>query len=379
MTQIVPICICAGEESGDTLGAELIDALSQQDSVKYQISAMGGAKMRAAGAEIIVDSTNMGIVGIVEVIKHAGSVIRCMRTIKQHLRDKKPKCIILIDYPGMNLRFAKYAHDLGIKVLFYVSPQIWAWKRGRIKQMQRNIDHIAVLLPFEEKIYKQAGIPVTFVGHPLIASSKPRRDKEQCYQELNLDANKQTIAILPGSRQQEIQRLMPEIISSVNKLNNRIQNLQFILIKANSINESDLQIDRQVIKVTSDLQAALSIADTAICTSGTATLEVALYSVPLVIIYKLSAITYLLAKILVKVKFIGLCNIVAESEIAQELVQHDANADKISKEVDRLLNDKQYRADKLDALEKLRHNLNNGGGSAAVAEIVNHLTSNSGQ
>jgi lipid-A-disaccharide synthase len=243
--------------------------------------------------------------------------------------------------------------------------------------MQRNIDHIAVLLPFEEKIYQQAGIPVTFVGHPLITSTKPRSDKDQCYQELKLDANKKTIAILPGSRQQEIQRLLPEIICSVNKLNSKLKNLQFILIKANSIDESDLQIDEKVINVSSDLQAVLSIADAAICTSGTATLEVALYSVPLVIIYKLSAITYLIAKIFVKVKFIGLCNIIAESEIAQELIQHAANANNISKEIDRLLNDKQYRADKLSALEKLHRNLNNGGGSAAVAEIVNHLTSDS--
>lgn len=366
------IFIAAGEASGDTLGAALIEQLNHSPTKDYQICAMGGSKMRHAGATIIVDSTKMGIVGFWEIVKHIAVIIKAMRRIKRYIRENKPQCCVFIDYPGMNLRLAKYGRQHNCKVLYYVSPQVWAWRQGRLKGMRKNINHMAVLFPFEEKFYKQAGIPVTFVGHPLVKASEPYSDKDACYKKLKLDPSRPVLALLPGSRNQEINRLLPVILNSVKLLQQHQPDLQYVMVRADSIAQTDLGTDLPI-TITDDLKTTLSISQAAICTSGTVTLEVALFKVPLLIIYKISFLTYIIGRMVIKLKHIGLCNLVTDQVVSKEFIQSAATAHNISEEAIRLLNNKQYRQQTLTRLEQLRDTLSKSSNNKTVAQLVEKL------
>lgn len=365
------ILIVAGEASGDLLGAHLAKALlARQPTIK--LIGMGGAQMHAAGVEILIDAHKLAVVGVWEVLKHLGDILSAMRTLKKLFNTNPPDLVIFIDYPGLNLRMAKHAKRAGIKVLYYVSPQIWAWRYGRIKKIKRYVDRMAVLLAFEEKLYQKENMPVSFVGHPLVDIATPTLARTAVAAQFQLDTHKPIIALFPGSRHSEISRLMPVMMSTVKLIKQQIPDAQFVLPLASSLVHDDLHEylipDIQIIK--NNTYNLLSLCNAAITASGTATLEIALQQVPMVIIYKVSSLTYWLGKKLIDVPYIGLCNLVAEEKVALELIQHHVIADTIAHETVRLVRERVYRQEVLQKLVLVKTKLGGGGGSEKTAQVA---------
>lgn len=365
------ILIVAGEASGDLLGAHLAKAiLSQQPNI--QLIGMGGSQMQAAGVDILIDSDKLAVVGAWEVLVHLGDILFAMRILKKLFEKNPPDLVIFIDYPGFNLHMAKHAKRANIKVLYYVSPQIWAWRYNRIKKIKKNVDHMAVLLAFEEKLYQKENMPVSFVGHPLVDIATPTVAQTQAATQFHLDTNKPVIALFPGSRHSEIARLLPVMISAVQLIKEQIPDAQFVLSLASSLSHDDLRehLITSIQVIENNTYNVLPLCDAAITASGTATLEIALHQVPMVIIYKMAPLSYWLGTKLIKTPFIGLCNLVAEEKVALELIQHSAIADKIAHEIIRLIREQQYRQATLHKLARIKHKLGGGGGSQKAAKVA---------
>ncbi len=353
--------IVAGEASGDLLGAELCQQIKQHDP-HAQFSGMAGPQMRHAGVDALVDAETMSIVGIWEVLKHLPKIRRVMRRLQLALLEHKPDVLILIDYPGFNLRLAKFASQHGIKVFYYVSPQIWAWRAGRIKTIKQNVDHMAVLFQFERDIYRKAGVPVTLAGHPLRHMVPSNLEQHICQQQLKLDTSQQPIiGLMPGSRIQEISRLLPTLLESATQLMQRYPRAQFLLPIADSLDKSFFtQLPDNIHCITNNTYAAIKACDAVICASGTATLEVSLLQVPMVLVYKVAPLSYVIGKRLIKTPYIGLCNIVAEEPVCEELIQDQANADNITTATIKCLEDKLYRQTILSRMAQTRQRLGAG-------------------
>lgn len=368
------IMIVAGEASGDIYGADLVsEALKLAPDLHF--FGIGGARMREAGVETLVDSSDMAVVGLVEVIKHFDVISSAFRTLKQIVLNDSPDLLILIDYPGFNLRLAKVAKKAGVKVLYYISPQIWAWRQGRVKKIARLVDHMAVILPFEAPFYQRAGVPVTFVGHPMLDLVSVALDRSAAASSFNLDPSRKIIGLFPGSRRNEIERLLPVIIVAAAKLKERFPDIQFILPLASTLHSDDiaplLTAANLDVTITRDrIHDMITACDAVISVSGTVTLEIALVGTPMVIIYKLSPLTYQLAKRLVKVDNIGLCNIVAGETVVQELIQDQANPEAIAAEIGKLLTDHAYQAAIVGKLGEVRSKLGSGGASVLVARLA---------
>jgi len=366
--------IVAGEASGDIYGADLVtEALKLAPDLHF--SGIGGARMRESGVEILVDSSDMAVVGFVEVIKHFDVIFSAFRRLKQILLDDPPDLLILIDYPGFNLRLAKIAKKSGVKVLYYIIPQIWAWRQGRVKKIARLADHMAVILPFEAPFYQRAGVPVSFVGHPMLDMVNVTYDRSAAATSFNLDPSRKIVGLFPGSRHNEIERLLPVIIGAANKLKERFPNIQFILPLASTLQRDDIvpQLTAAGLDVTTTrdrIHDMIRACDAVISVSGTVTLEIALVGTPMVIIYKLSPLTYQLAKRLVKVPNIGLCNIVAGETVVRELIQDQANPAAIADEVEKLLTNRSYHSAIAGKLGDVRAKLGRGGASALVARLA---------
>ena len=368
------IMIVAGEASGDIYGADLVsEALKLAPDLHF--FGIGGARMREAGVDTLVDSGVMAVVGLVEVIKHFDVISAAFRKLEQLLLHDPPDLLILIDYPGFNLRLAKVAKKAGVKVLYYISPQIWAWRRGRVKKIARLVDHMAVILPFEAPFYQEAGVPVTFVGHPMLDLVDVSLDRSAAANSFNLDPSRKIVGLFPGSRRSEIERLLPVIIAAAARLKERFPEIQFILPLASTLNSDDIapQLAAANIEATvtrERIHDMIRACDAVISVSGTVTLEIALVGTPMVIIYKLSPLTYQLAKRLVKVPNIGLCNIVAGETVVRELVQDQANPAAIAAEVGKLLTDEAYHTAITGKLGDVRAKLGRGGASVNVARLA---------
>lgn len=336
------VMIMAGEASGDLLAGSLVNAL-KKTSAQIQFSGMGGRHMRDAGVDVFLDPAQISVVGIFEVLTHLPKILGAMRLIKQRIKRQKPDLLILIDFPDFNLRIAKIAKKYGVKVLYYVSPQIWAWRYSRVHTIKKRIDHMAVLFPFEKVIYDNEQIPATFVGHPLSQMVKASLPTDAIYRELSVDPNKPVISLMPGSRRQEVQRMLPLILQAIPLIQQQIPNVQFIMPIPKAVKSivDAMSVPANIKLVLDNTYNALAISDAAITKSGTVTLETALMGVPMVIIYKIANTTYQIAKRLVRTPFIGLCNIVAQEMLAKELIQHDANPQAIADEVISLLQDSQ--------------------------------------
>ena len=361
--------ILAGEASGDLLGGKLIESINSLYPEQYQIRGIGGDKMQTAGCDIIVPAKELAIMGFWEVLTSLAKIKKYLNVVKENLAANPPDLLILIDFSGFNLRVAKIAKSLGIKVLFYVSPKIWAWHYSRIKKIKKYVDHMAVFFDFEVNLYKKEGVPVTLIGHPLLDCTSQVKTPER------QNAKTSTIALLPGSRKQEIKHLMPTMIKASHIIRAQLPKAKFILPLASTIDRSLIeQFNPENIEVTTQsTQAVLAQSDAAIVCSGTATLETALYQVPMVIIYKLGWISYLLGRMLIKVKFIGLCNIVAQQETAKELIQHQASPAAIAHEALKLLQTQSYREHRLQQLQSMRSKLGEAGGSDKLARLIHDL------
>jgi lipid-A-disaccharide synthase len=368
------ILIVAGEASGDIYGADLVrKALTRDPALRF--SGIGGVRMREAGVETLVDSSDMAVVGLVEVIKHFDVISAAFRKLKQIILTSPPDLLILIDYPGFNLRLAKVAKKAGVKVLYYISPQIWAWRQGRVNKIGRLVDHMAVILPFEAPFYQQAGVPVTFVGHPMLDLVDVTLDQSAAAESFGLDPARKIIGLFPGSRRNEIERLLPVIIGAAEKLKEQFPDIQFILPLASTLKRDEIapQLAAAGLDVTitrERIHDMIRACDAVISVSGTVTLEIALVGTPLVIIYKLSPLTYQFAKRLVKVPNIGLCNIVAGETVASELIQDAANPEAIADAITNIITDRD-RSDRFRSrLAEVRTKLGRGGASANVAQLL---------
>jgi lipid-A-disaccharide synthase len=353
------IFIVTGEASGDLHAANLVKAV-QKLNPNIEFSGMGGANMRQAGVNIIIDNKDLAVIGPFEVLMNLPKIYRARKTICQTLRANPPDLLILIDYSGFNLRLAKIAKKMGIKILYYISPQFWASRSWRIKIIRKYVDKVAVIFPFEVEFYKKFNIPVAFVGHPLVNKVHPTMSAIEAKQKFNLNPQYKTIGLFPGSRKGEIKRLLPIILKSALLIKSRFPSTQFILPLASSLTKNDLTPHLKTnlgIKIIEQQHYdAMNICDGIITKSGTSTLEIALIGIPMVIIYKIWP-PYFPIKAILKIPYIGMCNIVAGKEIVKELLQQNANPTNISTEITHILTDNKYRDDMINELHKIKNKL----------------------
>jgi lipid-A-disaccharide synthase len=366
--------IVAGEASGDMYGAQIAQELRAL-SPALRFFGMGGDCMRKAGVETLVDANVMAVMGLVEVLGHLPVIARGFTTLKKRLRTDPPKLLILIDYPDFNLRLAKVAKAAGVKVLYFISPQVWAWRSGRVKGIGRVVDMMAVLFPFEVPFYQKAGIPVSFVGHPLLDMVRASMGRDEALASFGLDPAARTVGLFPGSRKSVIRKLLPVILESAAELKRRMPELQFLLPLASSLREEDLApyLEKSALPVTVisgrnyDLMAAC---DAAISVSGTVIMELALIGVPSVLIYKLAPLSYEVGKRVIKVPHIGICNIVAEKRVVKELIQHEAEPLQIVAEIDAILNRPGYADGIREGFQTVRVKLGSGGALGRLARVA---------
>jgi lipid-A-disaccharide synthase len=331
------IMIITGEESGDMYASNIINALSKKNNFTFY--GMGSYKMKKTSAKILVDSSELSVVGIFEILKIYPKLLKALKIIKGYIRSIKPDLIILIDYQEFNIKLAKFAKQNGIKVLFYIGPQIWAWREKRINKIKNYVDEMAVIFPFETKYYKKYGISSHYVGHPLVA--------ENLYQK-NYKNNIKHIGFFPGSRLNEVKKHLPIILNVIEKLHIEYPNEKFIISRSSNINidiYNKIFFNKDYISIISNenIYKTIDMCRVAIAASGTITLQIALKKVPMCIFYKLSILSYFLAKFLVKIKFISLVNIVLEKNAIKEFIQNEASSTNIFNEVKNIVSNDKYK------------------------------------
>jgi len=332
------VLLVAGEASGDLHGATLVHAIHEIDP-SIAVSGVGGTHLRAAGMEILVDTAAVATMGFVEIIGSAGRFWHMYRLLVSFIQEQKPALLILIDYPEFNLLLAKRAKALGVPVFYYISPQVWAWRRGRVRKIARRVDRLATVFPFEAELYAKAspgnhGRPLAeFVGHPLLDMARPTRTRAETRSRYGLDAQRPLLAILPGSRRKEIRYLLEPAIVAARRL--RQEGWQAAIALASTLRHTDLQeaLDGGSVElpiVEDDTYNLVHAADAVVVASGTATLETALLERPMVIMYRVSPLTYAIARRLVNVAHIGLPNIVLDRGVFPELIQNDVSPENIA-------------------------------------------------
>ena len=379
-TKVKKVLIAAGEASGDLHASCLVKAMRELEP-DLHFYGMGGEKLREAGAQVIFDISKLSVMGITEVIRHLGHLYGVFKWLENSLKNDRPDLVILIDYPDFNLRLAKVAKGQNIPVLYYISPQIWAWRTSRIKQIGKLVSKMIVVFPFELPLYEREGIDVSFVGHPLLDIVKVKRSKEESIKRFGLDGHKITIGLLPGSRLSEVKRILPPMIGAAQKLSEQFKNLQFILPIAPGLQKEE------IIKLTESTNLTITVVDNCIyeaidssylvmVASGTATLETALLSTPMVIIYKMAPLSYLVGRKLVKVDYIGMANIIAGRKIVPELIQSEATAERIASEVARMLEDSLYYQGICEELTSIKEKLGEPGASKRTAQIALEVLNN---
>jgi lipid-A-disaccharide synthase len=381
------IFISAGEASGEHYGALLVEALKQRLAKTGQSAAffgMGGQRMEAAGLERIVHSEDMAVMGLTEVIRHLPRIWREYRKLKKAIRTRLPSVAVLIDFPEVHFRLAKELHRLGIPVVYFVSPQLWAWKKHRIKLVRKYIDRMLVIFPFEEPFYRENGVEVEFVGHPLADLPAPTVSRGQFAAENKLDPSKTWIGLLPGSRLREIHDNLAEMLKAARAL---AGDLQFLIPLAPTLNAAQraevlsLVEDHGsglAIRLVEDARAALFHARASVVASGTATVEAALIGNPFVVVYRVSPLTYAIAKRVVKVHHVAMANLIAGKRVVPELIQSDFTAANIVQQIEPLLPDGLPRESMMKELKRLRGLLStqpagdkqDGGAMDRVAAIV---------
>ena len=363
--------IISGEASGDLHGSNLIRELRSLDT-SAQFRCWGGDLMEEQGAHLVKHYRDLAFMGFTEVLMNIRTILRNIGFCKSDIAAWKPDVLILIDYPGFNLRIAEWAKKEGIKVFYYISPQIWAWKQSRVHKIKRIVDHMFVILPFEEEFYSRFDYKVHFVGHPLLDAIAHRNRHKPSFAEFAQKhglGNKPVVALLPGSRRQEISTMLPIMLS----VRGDFSRHQFVVAGAPSqpreyyakfLEGTDVKI------IYNETYSLLQQADAALVTSGTATLETALFGVPEVVCYKGGYISYLIARRLIKVKYISLVNLIMDREVVKELIQDELNTSSLRNELNRLLNDTSYRHRMMDDLGELREKLGGMGASRKTAELM---------
>lgn len=373
------ILLVAGEASGDLHGADLVTALQQQIPGVH-VYGVGGYHLRAAGMDIVVDSATIAGMGLFEARDKLRALVRTYRQLTTLLRTDPPDLLVLIDFPEFNLRLAKVAKRAGVRVFYYISPQVWAWRRRRVYTIAQRVDQLAAVFPFEPDFYAAHGCSVAFVGHPLVDRVRPTRSREETLREHGLDSARKTVALLPGSRSQEVRYLLDSMLQATDLLG---PSYQYILAVASTLNQAEVasRVNTNhpaVHVVQGDTYNLIHAADVVIVASGTATLETALLERPMVIVYRLSPLTYTLARLLVRVPFIGMPNLIAEQQIVPELVQTQVTPARIAAAAQRLLEDPQAYHAAQEGLRTVRRRLGPGGAAARTAALIHTMLEKEG-
>jgi len=368
------ILLVAGEVSGDLHGSHLVEAIHRIDP-EIQFFGVGGEGLKRVGMRLLHHSQSLSVVGITEVFVKLRSILKALRTLKRSLEREKPDLVILIDFPDFNLRLARIVHRKGIPILYYISPQVWAWRPGRVKLIARLVKKMVVLFSFEVPLYEAAGVDVEWVGHPLLDIVRPTLSKEMALQQFGLDPGRRTIGLLPGSRIHEIERLLPSLLASAQLLQKEIPDLQFVIPLAPGVSRATLSsrmnsISVPVTVVEGFTYDVMNLCELLITASGTATLEAAILGKPMIIIYKVSFSTYWIGRALVRVNHIGLPNLVAEKEIALELIQKDVNPQRIVEEAFRILRDPLLSRKMTESMGEVRHKLGEPGAAERAGRII---------
>jgi lipid-A-disaccharide synthase len=397
MSRPARVLIVAGEASGDLYGGLLMRAMQEADPVheptapgaqvspgsgddRIRFLGIGGGGMRDAGLDTLADASVLGVTGVVEVAARFGAIWRAYRAAGKALADpeRRPDLAILIDYPDFNLRLAARARAAGVPVLYFISPQVWAWRRGRVRRMAGRVDRMLVILPFEEAIYREAGVPVTFVGHPLLDLVRTHRTRRQERARLGLDPDRPLVALLPGSRRNEIGAHLPPLLDATARLRAEFRDLQSLLTVAPTRSEGELRAvakasgfhDPLPLLVREDRYDAVAAADAAVVASGTASLETALLGVPMAIVYRMNPLTYALARRLTDLPHVGMPNLIAGRRIVPELIQEDCNGAMIARTLRDLLTDPGRAETMRRDLQGVRARLGEPGAIGRAARIA---------
>ena len=368
------ILLVAGEVSGDLHGSHLVEAI-QRIEPEVRFFGVGGEGLERRGMKVLYPAHSLSVVGITEVFLKLGTILKALRGLKRSLEREKPDLVILIDFPEFNLRLAKLAHRREIPILYYISPQIWAWRPKRVNLIARVVKKMIVLFPFEVPLYEAAGVDVEWVGHPLLDIVKPTLPKDVAFQQLGLDPKRRTVGLLPGSRVHEVERLLPPLLDSAHLLQREIPDLQFVIPLAPGLPRAILSswmksISIPVKVVEGFAYDAMNLSELLITASGTATLEGAILGKPMIIIYRVSLPSYWVGRALIRVDHIGLVNLVAEKEIAPELIQKDANPQRIADEALRILRDPILSRKMSESMAEVRQKLGEPGAAQRAAQIV---------
>ena len=376
MTTGKEVMIVTGEASGDMHGANLIKAM-KSICPGLSVAGMGGKALISQGMEPLYDAAKLSVVGLSEVFSHLGDIWTARRILIQHLTEKRPALLILIDLPDFNLMLAAKAKALGIPVFYYISPQVWAWRSSRVEKIKKLVDRMAVILPFEKDFYQQRGVEVDFVGHPLLDELDTTVSREKFLADLGIsDNSKRVVGILPGSRRKEISSMLPIFIEAAKLMEKKLGRLLFLLPVAPSLQDKDLAgygledcgLDIHLVRERRfDLMASC---DAVLAASGTVTLELGLLNVPMVVSYRLSPLSYFLGRRFIKVEYASLVNLIADRQVVLELLQDAATPAKISQEIIRILTEEEYRLTMKNGLKEVAEKLGEPGASVRAAELA---------
>lgn len=370
------ILLSCGEPSGDLYAGALVRALRRADP-SVEVFGMGGAHMAEAGAELLVDYRGLAVTGLTEVVTALPRLLRTLRTLVDAARDRRPDVLVVIDYPDFNFRLMQAVKALGIPVVYYISPQLWAWRAGRMRTMQAVVDRVLPIFPFEEALYREAGVDVRFVGHPLLELTKTTAPREALRAEWGIGPDQALVALLPGSRGNELKALAPVLAEARDRIRKQRPSARFVVARAPHVTDAwlaPLTADPGTLVVADRTDDVLAACDVVLTASGTATVQAAIHGAPMVVLYRLSALTYRLFKPLGRVDMYAMVNLISGRRIVRELIQDECRAEAAADEALRLLTDRDYRAQMVRDLAAVREALGGPGASdraaAAIAELV---------
>ncbi len=365
--------ISCGEPSGDLYAGALVAALRRREP-DIQVFGLGGDRLKGAGGELVADFHGLSVTGLTEALAVLPRSWRTLRLLVQAARTRKPHALVVIDYPDFNFRLMRAIKMLGVPVIYYVSPQLWAWRAGRIKTMKKLVDRVLPIFPFEEAIYQREGMDVRFVGHPLVDLVTPEQSREQFMGRLKLDAAKPVVALLPGSRPNELERLAPVMAAAAPLIAAQVPGAQFIVARAPNLSDRLFEgfglpsLTLRIVEGQTD--DVLQAADAVVTASGTATVQTALHGRPMVVLYKLSPLTYRLGRRMARVDMYAMVNLIAGKRIVRELIQDECTAEAVAAETIRILNEPGYRQQMVRELDDVRRQLGGPGASERAAEAV---------
>jgi lipid-A-disaccharide synthase len=368
------ILLSCGEPSGDMYAGALTRELRSL-APGVAVAGLGGPELAAAGAELLADYRGLAVTGLTEAIAKVPRSFRLVQTLVKWARDERPHALVAIDFPDFNFPLARRVRKLGIRVVYYVGPQIWAWRPGRLKTIRRVADRMLVIFPFEEAIYRRGGVPVEFVGHPLVDLAKPSAPREPFLRGLGLAPQAPTVAILPGSRPNEVSRILPDLVAAAGRIRSAVAGAQFVIARAPSLDDHlfDVVKERGLAPaevVAGDTDAVLASADVALTASGTATVQTAIHDTPMVIVYRLSPLTYGLGRRLVKLETFGMVNLIAGERIVPELIQDRFTPEAVADEAISMLTDPARAAHVREGLARVRARLGGPGASRRAAQAI---------